>query len=120
MGEVFRRHKLVRFNHTINIVAMDGERNAHEHVLGTLYDPACMITEEVRTLQGFEAKVLEFKVAVMVHGTVQDRGVALCGVVEFLRDDGSRLAVGRVDVMVKLVDNGRKSFLRIFVKRSNG
>jgi len=90
MGEEPLAHHVVRLQDRGNVVAVNSNRNAHNHVLRTLGNHAVHL-EKVRLLQGLEAKIIVFKIPVVDDGRVKDIRMNLDNVVELLRHQGGRL-----------------------------
>ena len=71
MREVLLGHELVGLDRRVDVLPMNTNRDAHDHVLGPFRDVA-VAAHEVGPLESFEAEVVVLEVAV-----VDDRAVDL-------------------------------------------
>ena len=71
MREVLLGHELVGLDGGVDVLAVNADRNSHNHVLGPLRDLA-VAAHQVATFEGLEAEVVVLEVAV-----VDDRPVDL-------------------------------------------
>ena len=74
MGEPALGQKVVGLDRAREVAAVDADGDPHQHVLRPL-DDAAVDAQEIRALEGLEAKVVVVEVAV-----VDDLGVELLGV----------------------------------------
>ena len=67
MSEVSLRHKVVSLEDFLNVLAVDTKSDTHDHMLGPL-DDLTVDSEQVRSLQSLEAKVVVRKVTIVDDG----------------------------------------------------
>jgi len=79
---------------------MDPDRDTHEHVLGPFGDLAIEF-EEIGFLECFEAKVIEFKVAIVDEGCVEYVLVGHYDLVYLFADEGCGLVGDGVGVCLE-------------------
>ena len=104
MGEVFLRHEVVGLDNFFNIVVVDTNSNAHDHLLrsfGNLF----VQTQQVGTFQGLETEILIIEVAVVDDGRVQLFSMLHDRLVCFLRNHGCWLIVFGIDVVKEVIDD---------------
>ena len=57
MGEVTLRHEIVSLNDAINVVGVNTNSDAHDHMLRA-FGHASVDAEEIRSFQGFETEAV--------------------------------------------------------------
>ncbi len=70
MGEPALGHRMVGFENSFNIRFVNANSDPHQHVLRSLHNSPIDF-EKVRSLQGFEAKVIIVKVPIIDYFTIQ-------------------------------------------------
>jgi hypothetical protein len=115
MGEEPLGKHLIGLQDTINIVQVNTHGYPHKHVLGTFGNLPIEL-EEVGFLQRLEAKVIEFKVTIVNHGSVQQILVGHDDIVDFLADKGGGLPRLGMGVVVKRGDDIGEDLLGFLVE----
>ena len=118
MGEESVRQKVVGLEDAGDVVHVDADGDAHEHVLGTLGDLAVDL-EQVGLLQSLEAEVVELKVTVVHNGGVEGVLVLHDDVVDVLGNEGGGLTGLGVDVVAESLDVLREALGRHLVHIGN-
>ena len=95
MDEVTLGHEIVCLDGTLDVVPVDADGDAHEHVLWALGNLA-IDAEEVRALESLEAEVLVVEVTLIDDGGVKHVGIVAHDLVRLLRNHAGWLAVLRV------------------------
>ena len=117
--KVALRQEIVRLNDLRNVLAMNADCHAHEHVLGAFGNLAVDF-EEIGLFERLEAKVVQLKVAIVNDGAIENVLVLHDDIVGFFAHEGSRLSRLWVNVVVKQIDNLRKDLARHFVEIRDG
>ena len=117
--EVAHGKEVVRLNDTLNVVSVNADADAHEHVLRTFGNVSIQL-EEITLFERFESKIVEFKVTIVNDGSIQLVLVSHDDVVGLLRDERSRFSRLGVNVGVKALNDFGKDFLRHFVEIRDG
>ena len=69
MREVLLAHQLVGLDGRVDVLAVDPDRDPHDHVLGPLRDLA-VAAHQVASLEGLEAEVVVLEVSVIYNSSV--------------------------------------------------
>ena len=111
--EELLRHHVVRLDGVVDVLAVDANGDAHEHVLRPLHHLPVDL-EQVAPLERLEAEVLVGEVAVVDDGGVEAVGVLLDDLVVELGDHGGGLAVRRH--LVEVLHHLREDLLGLLVE----
>ena len=84
VGKPALRHQVVGLDCALDVVLVDADGDAHEHVLRTLGDLAVEL-QQVRALERLEAEVVVVEVAVVDDGRIQLLGVGFDDLHDVLR-----------------------------------
>ena len=69
MGKVLLAHQLVGLDGRVDVLAVDADRDPHNHVLRPLGDLA-VAAHQIATLEGLEAEVVVLEVSVIYNSSV--------------------------------------------------
>lgn len=116
MREPFLAHQMVSLKHGIQIVFMDSESHAHEHVLWT-FDDLVIHTEKVRFLKGFKPEEIIREIACVVNFSFNFFFVVHDNVKDFLLDQSSIVAF--FSIAVKGIDRLGERSIGGFVQAGN-
>mmetsp|Transcript_15211 Transcript_15211/g.45879 ORF Transcript_15211/g.45879 Transcript_15211/m.45879 type:complete len:232 (-) Transcript_15211:49-744(-) len=93
------RQKVVRLDRALQVALVDADGHPHQHVLRSLHHLP-VDTQQVRPLQGLEAKVVVVEITVVNNLAVQPGCILAYDFVNVLRDQRRRLLILRVHVVV--------------------
>lgn len=119
MYEVLGRYQVVRLNRLFDLVPMNSNSNAHKHVLWSFNYTATCLSDEIRTLQSLETKVVKIKISMVLERRVENGKVVVAGLIQSSRHERRALSVVRVDVIVQLVHHGREFAVRSMMEMRN-
>ena len=114
MCEPLLTHEVVGLEGCVQVVQVDANRAAHEHVLGTLGDLA-MNTEQVGSFKSLKTEEIVIKVAGVVDDFVDSLFVVLYDFVCLLRKEW-RWPACLVSEVVKLVCHVKDTCMRAVVQ----
>ena len=102
MREPLLAHQVVRLKGGIEIVEVNPDRAAHEHVLGSLYDIAVAL-EKIGALESFEAEEVVVEIATVVNDGVNFVYVVSDHVVDLF---GEKRSVSALLVLISIQQGG--------------
>ena len=117
--EVLLRHERVRLDRRVDVVLVDAERHAHQHVLRPLGDLA-VHAQQVRLLERLEAEVVVLEVAVVHDRRVEAVAVLGDDLVHVVRHERRVLPGARVLVLVERVHHGGEALVGHLVQVGDG
>ncbi len=112
-------HQVVGFDGRVNVFAVNADGYAHEEVLRTFHHLA-VHTHEVGAFEGFEAEIIELKIAVENNGRIEPRLVFLHNAVRVVADQARPVARFGVYVVIEIVYNLGEGLVGLFVQVAHG
>lgn len=119
MSEMLGGHQVVCLYSFLDIFAMDADSHSHDHVLRSLGHLA-IDPEQIRSLQGLEAKVLVAEITVIDHGRVKLLLVLFDDLVDVIGNHGRMSVVLWVDVFIEILANSGEGFLGLLMQVGDG
>ena len=98
---------------------MDAESDTHNHMLGPFND-LTVDSEEIRSLQGLEAKVVVRKVSIVNDGRVKHVLIFHDDLVDVVGNHRGVLVCLRIDPVVKIGHHSRERLLGLLVQVGDG
>ena len=115
MGEPAFAESVVRLHHRIEVVLVNTDGHAHEHVLRAL-DDFVVDLEQVAALQGFESEVIVVEVPVVDDLGIEEFRVVSDDLDHVVCHEGGVLTRDGVDIRVEVFHRLSKGLLGSFVE----
>ena len=126
VSEVLGGHEIIGFDGFFDVIAVNTDRDSHDHVLWTFSDftvdsqevgALSSVRKWVRSyLHSLESKVVVVKVLVVDDCRIKFLGVSHDDIVCLLRNHRTEFVVFGIDIGVQVVNDLRKLFFRLLVQ----
>lgn len=119
MGKMFGGHKVVSFNDLLDVIAMDANGNAHDHVLWSFGDFA-IDSQKIGSLHCLETEIVVVEVLVIDDGRVEFFGMSHDSFVSLFRNHRTWFVVLGIDIGVEVMDYLGELLLGLLVQIRHG